>query len=296
MKSLNLTLLLFIFFNIFALHLMSCSNDEDEDLLFYNVTKPNLNNIAYGSEPNQNLDIFLSDNTDSLLTHPVIIYVHGGGWSRGDKTDWKEDKVKTFRDLNYISVSINYRLVPEVIYPDNLIDVIEGINWIYNNIKTYGGDPHDITLVGHSSGAHLVASVVCDHKYLCNYDFDCHDIHMVCLLDGGGYLSMNEAIYSNQSIYEMVKEAINNNDDIWDEFGPANAVKDCTYLPPFLICHSDDIYRVNSNKEFIDVLNTYNFCFEEYELKGYSHNAVLEYFPLYQGDYDVLSNFTRFNQ
>ncbi len=269
----------------------SCSNDEADDL-YYLATVPNESNIKYGNAKLQNLDIFLpNDSTQEL--HPVLIYIHGGAWTSGDKTDWNENLVQIFRNLGYISVSINYRLVPSVTFPNNLFDVISGINWVYRNISLYYGDPHDITLVGHSAGAHLVASVVCNQKYLKEAIFNCMDIHLACLLDGGGYLAMQTAIYDDEDIKAMVYRAINQDEQYWIDFGPANSIADCDYIPPMVICHSDDNYRVRSNAEFIQKLDDYGFDYTEYTMAGYTHGGMLGYFPYYKNEYDVISHFIR---
>ncbi|MCC8118843.1 MAG: alpha/beta hydrolase [Bacteroidales bacterium] len=271
--------------------LCSCSND-DSDELYYLATSPNESNVKYGTAKLQNLDIFLpNDSSQSLI--PVLIYVHGGGWAGGDKSDWGEEAVKAFRELGYLTISINYRLVPTVIFPENLYDVIHGIEWVYSHIESYHGNPHDITLVGHSAGTHLIASVVCNQKYLHNAAFDCHDIHMVCLLDGGGYLAMQKTIYDDTDIYDMVNRALGGNQSNWIDFGPANSIADCDYIPPMVICHSDDNYRVRSNAEFIQKLDDYGFDYTEYTMAGYTHGGMLGNFPYYKNEYDVISHFIK---
>lgn len=273
------------------LGLSSCSNDDSDDL-YYMGTSPNERNIKYGDNMQQNLDIFLpEDSVESLA--PVVIYVHGGGWVGGDKSEWGEEMVKTFRELGYLSVSLNYRLVPSVVYPENLSDVINGIDWVYTHIEDYHGNPHDITLVGHSAGTQLVSSVVCNQKYIKEANFDCHDIHLVCLLDGGGYLAMQNVIYEDEDIYAIVNKALGGNQDNWVDFGPANSISECEYIPPMVICHSDDGYRIRANREFIKKLNEYGFGSTEYTLEGYTHFGILYNFPYFNNDYDVISHFLR---
>lgn len=272
--------------------LNACSND-DSDELYYLVTSPNKSNVKYGNGKLQNLDIFLPNDSTTLESHPVIVYVHGGGWIGGDKTDWNETAIQAFRDLDYISISVNYRLVPSVSFPDNLRDVVKAIHWVYHNISLYGGNPHDISLVGHSAGAHLVASVVCNQKYLCEADLDCHDIHLACILDGGGYLAMKSAIYDDEDIYALANQAINEDQQYWNDFGPANSIANCDYIPSMIICHSNDEYRIKSNKEFIQKLDDYGFDYTEYTMEGYTHGSMLGNFPYYKNEYDVISHFIK---
>ncbi len=264
---------------------MSCSKDDEPYL-----ADTYLRNARYGDRENQNLDVyFASDGTESL--HPVIIYVHGGGWKGGNKSDWGDWAVEAFRDLGYVSVSIGYRLVPSVYYPDNLRDVIDAINWVYNNIQRYGGDPHDMSLVGHSAGSHLVASVVCNQKYLKDADFDIHDIRLACLLDGGGYLAMQDAIYEDADVYDMVINALNNSMDNWTDFGPANSIENCEYLPYFVLCHCENYYRMKANREFEEKLKACGFSYSDYTIEKLVHNEILWNFPYYDNKYDVVSHF-----
>ena len=118
------------------------------------------------------LDLYLPPEPDggSKSLRPVVVYIHGGGLMVGDKSNRMPDKVRLFNDLGYILVSINYRLSPElqenltgafaperVRAPDHIADVAEAIGWLSKNLRSYGGDPDRLVLIGHSSGAHLAA-------------------------------------------------------------------------------------------------------------------------------------------
>ena len=106
------------------------------------------------------LDIYYTSETN--VKKPVVIYVHGGAWSIGDKASQLDNKIALFESLNYVLVSINYRLSPfpyELTNPDRVMfpvhnnDVADAIKWVYDNIDTYGGNSNKIALLGHSAGA-----------------------------------------------------------------------------------------------------------------------------------------------
>ncbi len=283
----------FIILLIFSVLFCCCADDEPMPVPYYNEETHGHMNIYYGRASTQNLDIYVAD--DSLLEreHPVAIYIHGGGWSSGDKSEWSTNAVNAFRDLDYISVSVNYRLSGEVAFPVNLEDVVSAINWIYNHIQEYGGNPHDLNLIGHSSGAHLAALVACNQKYMEWADFDCHDLHSACMIDGGGYLAMQDAIYEDEDILALTKKSLHGNMDYWSDFGPANSVSECEYLPHIILCHSDNEYRVKSNQEFIQALQEAGFEYSEYEMPGYSHGGMLSFFPQYDGIQDLMAEYKR---
>ena len=91
----------------------------------------------------------------------VIIFIHGGAWKRGDKLLYAELGYTFSHYYNFTTVIINYRLSNSIdgkaIFPDHLNDVSDAIKWVIKHIKTYGGDPGQLFLLGHSAGAHLAS-------------------------------------------------------------------------------------------------------------------------------------------
>ena len=102
---------------------------------------------------------------------PVVMWVHGGGYSVGDKKNQVADKVRLFNEHGWMFVSVNYRLTrpgeaKSAQYPDHYEDVAAAVAWVNANIAEYGGDPSEIALLGHSAGADIVANVVTNPTYL----------------------------------------------------------------------------------------------------------------------------------
>ena len=58
------------------------------------------------------LDLYLPDGIQPSDRRPVIVYVHGGGWSIGDKSNNPLDKARLFTDAGYVYATVNYRLSP----------------------------------------------------------------------------------------------------------------------------------------------------------------------------------------
>jgi len=87
--------------------------------------------------------------------YPVLIMVHGGGWSGGDK---ETDIVPVFAPVatNFTWFTINYRLAPTNRWPDCFEDVQTAIRWVKKHAAEFKGDPARIALIGYSSGGHLV--------------------------------------------------------------------------------------------------------------------------------------------
>ncbi len=117
--------------------------------------------IAYGADPAQRFDVYVSARPPaSLAPAPVIFFVHGGGWSRGDKTNQRviEPKVAHWVEQGYVVISANYRmlLTPVAQQAD---DVAAAIAFAQSQAGLWGGDPTRFILMGHSAGAHLVALI-----------------------------------------------------------------------------------------------------------------------------------------
>ncbi len=100
---------------------------------------------------------------------PVLLFVHGGGWRHGYKDGLFNPYHRIGRAFARRGVGVvvtTYRLAPEHKFPAQAEDVARAVRWTYEHIGEYGGDPGRIFLVGHSAGAHLVALVALDGKYL----------------------------------------------------------------------------------------------------------------------------------
>ncbi|HEY1786862.1 MAG TPA: pectinesterase family protein, partial [Verrucomicrobiae bacterium] len=110
--------------------------------------------IEYGEADGQKLllDAHVPDGDGKF---PVLIIVHGGGWSRGDK---ETDIVPVLAPFvtNYTWFTINYRLAPTNRWPACIDDVQTAIRWVKQHASEYKGDPSRIALIGYSAGGHLV--------------------------------------------------------------------------------------------------------------------------------------------
>jgi len=95
-------------------------------------------------------------------THPLVIWIHGGGWSRGDSrgngaiTDFPA-VLAGLAARGYVVASVNYRLSSEAKFPAQIQDVNAAIAYLKTNAARYGIDPSRVLLWGGSAGGHLAA-------------------------------------------------------------------------------------------------------------------------------------------
>ena len=113
--------------------------------------------IAYATGSSaQKLDVFMPDTLKTQ--NPVLVWIHGGGWKSGDKSEFRNsNRLKELRKRGYVVVVINYRLSGEVKFPAQIYDVKAAIRWIRANASGYKFNPDKIAVWGSSAGGHLSA-------------------------------------------------------------------------------------------------------------------------------------------
>jgi len=187
-----------------------------------------------GTDPNlTSLDIYTPIIGENC---PVIVFIHGGIWSFGDKGSLS-DKTTAFIKANFVFASINYRLSPDIKHPMHAGDVAKAITWIYKHISDYSGDPQNIFLLGHSAGGHLAALIATDEHYLKDLGFSTKIIRGVIGLDSAAY-HLPTLIGSEPENYYFFEMAFGDNPEMWEKASPIYYVKKGKSIPPFLLIYA----------------------------------------------------------
>ena len=108
--------------------------------------------IPYADRDRAKLDVYRPEDITEATPGPVVMFIYGGGWAAGDKFEY-EFVGRALAAAGFVAVIPDYRLWPDVKYPDFLDDNAEAIKWIEDNIASYGGDTKRFFLAGHSAGA-----------------------------------------------------------------------------------------------------------------------------------------------
>ncbi len=114
-----------------------------------------IRNLTYGPAPRHRLDVWRQSTTPTGA--PVILYLHGGAWTFGDKREQGRPMLHEFVRRGWIVVTSNYRLAPTHPWPAQIEDATRVLGWIKKNVATYGGDPARVVVAGGSAGGHLAA-------------------------------------------------------------------------------------------------------------------------------------------
>jgi len=113
-------------------------------------------------ENRDRLDIYMPADAQNV---PVIVYFHGGALSAGSKESAEGVALRAVENgIGFVSA--NHRLSPAVTYPAHIEDAAAATAWVIKNIDDYGGDPNNIYLSGHSSGAYLATILKINAKHL----------------------------------------------------------------------------------------------------------------------------------
>ena len=112
--------------------------------------------VPYGADPRQRFDVYVPRGARNA---PVILMVHGGAWRIGDKRSRGvvSNKVERWSRDGVIVISVNYRMLPRTDPVEQARDVARALAAAQTRLAEWGGDPTRVVLMGHSSGAHLVA-------------------------------------------------------------------------------------------------------------------------------------------
>lgn len=197
--------------------------------------------------PEVHRDLFYTEAKDTLQSldvysppegkdHPVIVWIHGGGWSKGDKAAMQQ-KPQAFVDKGFVLVSVNYRLVPAVTVKDIMADLAQSVRWVRDHAAEHRGDPNALLIMGHSAGAHLAALLCTDDRYL-----KAADVPMTCLkgcvpLDVSAYDIPKRIHDVDDGISKTFKTVFGADETAQREVSPVHHIAKDKHIPPFLILH-----------------------------------------------------------
>jgi acetyl esterase/lipase len=161
-------LLLFAIFLSLGL-VVACSPLKAINALTPSSTYQKTSDVTYGPHPRNLVDIYSPavQGRRSALA-PVVVFFYGGNWNSGSRSDY-EFIGEALASRGIVAVVADYRLYPQVRYPEFLYDSARAVAWTAREITRYGGDPERLYVMGHSAGAYNAAMVALDSRWLAAY-------------------------------------------------------------------------------------------------------------------------------
>ena len=125
--------------------------------------------LEYGSDPREKLDVYQprppADARTPPVLHPVVVFFYGGSWNDGERGDYRFVG-EALASNGILTIVADYRLYPQVRYPDFLTDCARAVAWAQREAARYGGDARRLYVMGHSSGAYNAAMLALDARWL----------------------------------------------------------------------------------------------------------------------------------
>ena len=188
--------------------------------------------LAFGADPAQRLDVYRPAHASGA---PVILYVHGGGWRRGDKAmpQMVKNKAPHWVGKGCVFVSTNYRMLPDANVVEQADDVARALAFVQSRAASWGGDPARVIVVGHSAGAHLVALMTADgtiasrqgaQPWLATVALDSAALDMVAIM--------------NRRHYRFYDPVFGTDANFWRDASPTHRLKTKPAAPMLMVCSS----------------------------------------------------------
>ncbi|MCA8998511.1 MAG: alpha/beta hydrolase [Planctomycetaceae bacterium] len=230
-------------------------------------------NVPY-TQPNDSqrrLDIY---STEPAEDRPIMVWIHGGGWKRGDKAA-VQDKPKAFLEHGFLFVSINYRFVPEVTVAEMTADVARAIRWVHDHASEFGGNADEVFLGGHSAGAHLAALVCTDESYLQAEGLTLAQVKGCVPVDTAMYDIPTRIEASGPRQADYYRELFGQEIATQRKLSPITHVAPDKGIPPFLILHvADRVDSTTQSQALAKALKQAGVAAKVVPAKGKTHGTI----------------------
>ncbi|MCM3872530.1 MAG: alpha/beta hydrolase [Pyrinomonadaceae bacterium] len=236
--------------------------------------------ICYHPEPGKNrslqsLDVYAPAST-LPSPHPVVLFMHGGGWRASDKDDQlgvHANVCKALAARGLVAVNVNYRLAPRVKHPEPARDAAHAFRWIRENIDQYHGDPKKVFVSGHSAGGHLAALIALDPDYLDEVGLSVTAISGVIGICGI-YNLAHFARRNWMAEHLMTRAAFGKDSTFRAQASPVNHVR--ADAPPFLLLNAQQDEKLEEEADELScLLRTNGVSAETGIITGTNHFTLL---------------------
>ena len=218
--------------------------------------------LPYGAEARQRLDVYVPKAAGE---HPIVVFFYGGSWTTGEKGRYAFMGA-ALAARGYVTVIPDYRLYPQVRFPDFVNDSAQAVAWVYQHAAELGGDPGRMVLMGHSAGAHMAALLALDSQYLTRVGVPTQSIVGLVGLSGPYALDPNTDTLRDTFSSPYTE----------DDWRPVHFASN--RAPPSLLLHglSDDVVLPSHTEKLRDALLSHGASVEThlYHVRGHADTAA----------------------
>jgi len=211
------------------------------------------------------LDIYRRKDLDRDA--PGLIFIHGGGWSKGKRSDYLP-YLLDYAQKGYVTITVSYRLSGTAHFPAAVQDVQAAIQWVREHSAAHGIDPERIALIGGSAGGHLAMMAA--------YSDDGPDekVQAVVNIYGPSDLTTEYARNRNECLH-FIGRSYPESPDLYRAASPRSHISGDD--PPTLIFHGtiDSLVPVSQSDSLHDWLDRAGVPNEYHRLKGWPHTMDL---------------------
>lgn len=257
----------------------------------------NITYVRYGKRVLQ-LDLYLPKSTSTQLT-PGIVFVHGGGWRAGFRTNFTPMAIG-MAERGYVVATISYRLSPEAKYPAAIHDVKAAIRWLRSNAKQYGINPDQIAVGGGSAGGQI-ANLVGVTSGLEKFDPQMKSspvssaVQAIVNIDGLSDFTSKAARFHEDDPRKNPSAAgawfggrYSEKTELWHEASPLFYVNKNT--PPVLFLISAQERFSVGHKEMIEKMKPFGISYQVVQIPDSPHSFWL-FDPWLQPSIDIVTGF-----
>ena len=222
--------------------LLSCLGLAACSGAYYRAINLGVQDDRIGSEtydPTRQLALDIHRPAPAAVRPPIVVFLHGGSWRHGTREGYRFVGQR-LAQAGALALVPDYRKAPGHAFPDFMYDTARAVAWAKANGERLGGDPQRVFVMGHSAGAHIVALLATDPRYLADVGLAPRDLAGVVALAGPyDFLPLTDP-----ELFEVFGER-----EQWPLSQPVNFADGDE--PPFLLLHGKNdriVWALNSER------------------------------------------------
>eukprot|EP00929_Paragymnodinium_shiwhaense_P027440 TRINITY_DN16104_c0_g1_i1.p1 TRINITY_DN16104_c0_g1~~TRINITY_DN16104_c0_g1_i1.p1 ORF type:complete len:504 (-),score=88.65 TRINITY_DN16104_c0_g1_i1:261-1772(-) len=269
--------------------------------------------IRFGPHMRNFIDVYIPPEAHAALQGkgppvPVVVAIMGGAWIIGHRA-WNVQLGLRLTEAGVMTVAIDYRNFPIGGVPEMTEDLSRGIQWVFQHIASFGGDPTNVALIAQSAGAHLSSTLLLEHSLMeaqrkqkgskTTDGWSVSNFKGAMLVSGPYDLVILESHLASRGLYSRILHHFCVNGDVagcspsklldtqeWRDLAPHAA----PLLPPILLFHgkADKTVPYWSTEKFADSLKKAGVKNVETDIReGVAHAEIVVEGPMRGQEFQV---------